>query len=122
MSKEKIYLLRCIECGAEFFTEGERDFYNSKGLNMPKRCKACRSKKKIRYEQKQNARIKNIVVIGHSLSDVDYPYFKEIIKYNRNSTEVKWYISWHSVDDLRRITRFLSVMRISNSNVEIFRT
>ncbi|AGL03681.1 hypothetical protein Desgi_4443 [Desulfoscipio gibsoniae DSM 7213] len=43
--------------------------------------------------------IRSIVVIGHSLSDVDYPYFKEIIKFNRNSTEVKWHISWHSVDD-----------------------
>ncbi|MDD2300118.1 MAG: hypothetical protein PHU69_10825 [Fermentimonas sp.] len=61
-------------------------------------------------------------VIGHSLSDVDYPYFKEIIKYNRDSTEMKWCISWHSVDDLRRITRFVSVMDISNSNVELFRT
>ena len=27
--------------------------------------------------------IKNIVIIGHSLSKVDYPYFKEIIKYNK---------------------------------------
>ncbi|MEA4961595.1 hypothetical protein [Lutispora sp.] len=35
---------------------------------------------------------------------------------------MKWYISWYSVDDLRRITRFVSVMHISNSNVELFRT
>jgi hypothetical protein len=66
--------------------------------------------------------IKKIVVIGHSLSDVDHPYFKEIIKYNIDSTELKWYFSWYSVDDLRRITRFVSVMHISNSNVELFRT
>lgn len=66
--------------------------------------------------------IKKIVVLGHSLSDVDYPYFREIIKHNRNSTEMKWYFSWYSVDDLRRITRFISVMNISNPNVELFRT
>jgi hypothetical protein len=66
--------------------------------------------------------IRDIVVIGHSLSDVDYPYFKEVIKFNRNSIGLKWHIGWHSADDLRRITRFLSVMNISNSNVEIFRT
>jgi len=56
MSDEKIYLLKCIECGAEFFTERERVFYNSKSLNMPKRCKACRAKKKIRYEKEQKER------------------------------------------------------------------
>ena len=47
------YLFKCIECGAEFFTEGERDFYISKGLDNPKRCKTCRDKKKARYENKQ---------------------------------------------------------------------
>lgn len=66
--------------------------------------------------------IKEIIVIGHSLSNVDYPYFKEIIKYNRNSSELKWFISWYSTDDLRKITRFISAMNISSSNVEIFRT
>lgn len=53
MAEENIYLLKCIECGEGFFTEGERDFYNSKGLKMPKRCKACRDRKKKRYEQEQ---------------------------------------------------------------------
>ncbi|NLK52992.1 MAG: hypothetical protein GX295_11225 [Syntrophomonadaceae bacterium] len=66
--------------------------------------------------------IKDIVVIGHSLSVVDYPYFKEIIKYHRNSNGIKWQISWHSPDDIRRITTFLSVMKIPNKNVAIFRT
>lgn len=53
MSEHTIYLLKCIECGDEFFTQGEQAFYNSKGLAMPKRCKVCRDKKKIRYEQLQ---------------------------------------------------------------------
>lgn len=51
MSKDTTYLLKCIECGAEFFTEGELDFYKSKDLYTPKRCKKCRDKKKYRYEQ-----------------------------------------------------------------------
>lgn len=34
------YLLKCIECGVDFFTEGgEKEFYKRKGLYMPKRCK-----------------------------------------------------------------------------------
>lgn len=53
MEKNTDYLLKCIECGADFFTEGEREFYKSKGLNMPKRCKECRDKKKARYKQIQ---------------------------------------------------------------------
>lgn len=66
--------------------------------------------------------IKRIVVIGHSLSDVDYPYFKEVIKYNKSRTKMKWCFSWHSVDDLKRITRFVLVMGISNLDVVLFRT
>lgn len=66
------YLLKCIECGGDFFTEGERDFYNSKGLNMPKRCKMCRDKKKMKYEKEQKE--KELEVLLSTLS------FKQIEK------------------------------------------
>ena len=38
----------CKDCGKEFvFTAGEQAFYKEKGFeNEPKRCKACRDKKK----------------------------------------------------------------------------
>ncbi|MBQ2727547.1 MAG: zinc-ribbon domain containing protein [Clostridia bacterium] len=40
--------LVCNECGAEFvFTAGEQEFYAEKGFqNEPKKCKACRDKRK----------------------------------------------------------------------------
>ena len=40
--------LVCQDCGQEFvFTAGEQAFYKEKGFeNEPKRCKACRDKKK----------------------------------------------------------------------------
>jgi len=40
--------LICEDCGQEFiFTVGEQEFYKEKGFeNEPKRCKACRDKKK----------------------------------------------------------------------------
>ena len=40
--------LVCSDCGKEFvFTEGEQAFYAEKGFtNEPKRCKACRDKRK----------------------------------------------------------------------------
>ena len=35
--------LECSDCQLPFeFTEGEQEFFNSKGLNAPKRCKDCR--------------------------------------------------------------------------------
>ena len=53
MLEGKIYLLKCIDCGAGFFTEGEKNFYESKGLSMPKRCKSCRDKRKLWLEQER---------------------------------------------------------------------
>jgi transcriptional regulator with XRE-family HTH domain len=66
--------------------------------------------------------VEDVVVIGHSLSQVDYPYFKEIIKYNQNAADMNWHISWYSSGDLKRIKQFVSEMNISNSKVKIFRT
>lgn len=66
--------------------------------------------------------VEQVVVIGHSLSAVDYPYFKEFIKHNKNAMNMRWYVSWHSMDGLRKITKFVSEMNLSNSKVEVFRT
>lgn len=39
--------LTCSDCGGTFtFTEAEQEFYASKNLNSPKRCKGCRDKRK----------------------------------------------------------------------------
>jgi hypothetical protein len=68
------------------------------------------------------SQVENIVVIGHSLSPVDYPYFKEIINCNQNATNMQWFISWYSSDDLKRISEFISNLKIMSSNVKMFRT
>ena len=65
-------------------------------------------------------KIDMVVVIGHSLSEVDWDYFSEIIKQNRNSKEIKWYISYHSAGDLKRIVTFANVMSISRNNLFVF--
>lgn len=46
--------LVCQDCGQEFvFTVGEQEFYKEKGFdNEPKRCKACRDKKKAERRQR----------------------------------------------------------------------
>lgn len=39
--------LQCRDCGASFtFTDGEQEFYNSRNLSAPQRCKSCRDKRK----------------------------------------------------------------------------
>ncbi len=39
--------LTCRDCGQSFtFTDGEQEFYASKNLSAPQRCKACRSARK----------------------------------------------------------------------------
>ncbi len=45
--------IKCVDCGEEFtFTAGEQAFYQEKGFtNEPKRCKACRDKKKAQREE-----------------------------------------------------------------------
>ena len=42
--------LLCGDCGQDFqWTEGDQEFYESKGFSPPKRCKPCREKRKQRF-------------------------------------------------------------------------
>lgn len=39
--------ITCRDCGSSFtFTEGEQEFYQSKNLSAPQRCKDCRAARK----------------------------------------------------------------------------
>ena len=82
---EKIdYLLKCIDCGADFFTEGERDFYLSKGLETPKRCKPCRDKKKASLKRE-----KERVELEEILSNLPFkPIEKAEIPLNNSATSL----------------------------------
>ncbi len=61
-----------------------------------------------------------IIVIGHSLSEVDYPYFKEIVYKNRGKAE--WLIGYHCYEDLKRLMKFVDEMGLIADKVRIFRT
>lgn len=39
--------------------------------------------------------IRTIIILGHSLGDVDMPYFKAIHAANDNPTQIKWYMSYY---------------------------
>ncbi|MBB5149099.1 AbiH family protein [Ureibacillus thermosphaericus] len=68
------------------------------------------------------ADIDTVVVIGHSLSVVDYPYFKEIIRKNKKSSNMKWLISWYSVGDIKRIDAFAKNLGIQSKQIKLFKT
>lgn len=59
--------------------------------------------------------VSEIVVLGHSLSAVDYPYFCEIVNCNGNKAE--WFISWYSSRDLENIKSFVDRMGIRDNQV-----
>lgn len=63
------------------------------------------------------AELKEIFVIGHSLSAVDYPYFQEIVKGNGGKAD--WTISWYSYHDLENIQMFVKNMGIKEMQVTI---
>ena len=65
--------------------------------------------------------VRNIIVIGHSLSKVDYPYFSKIIEQNLSPKDVRWFISFHSAADNERINVFMAYMHISQEQVIRFR-
>lgn len=52
-----------------------------------------------------------VVVLGHSLAEVDLPYFKEILK---RTPRVHWNISYHTEIDYDRVNWFVSEMNIGN--------
>lgn len=56
MEELKDKTIKCIDCGAEFtFTVNDQKFYQEKGFtNEPKRCKACREKRKAEKAQQEN--------------------------------------------------------------------
>lgn len=60
--------------------------------------------------------VKEVFVIGHSLSEVDYPYFSEIAK----RCTAKWTIGYHSLDDMKRLIEL--VHHLGLADVTVFRT
>jgi hypothetical protein len=58
--------------------------------------------------------IQQIVVIGHSLSSVDWPYFSEIMNH---TGQVHWYFSWHAQEDIKQNQSFTDAMGIPDDDV-----
>lgn len=66
-------------------------------------------------------KITDILVIGHSMSAVDYSYFRAIISNNNSPKQLKWKISWHTTMDINRIEKFATSIELLHSQIEIFK-
>jgi hypothetical protein len=56
--------------------------------------------------------VEKIVILGHSLADVDMPYFDKIMNCV-DKNKVRWEISYHTEKDLERISYFCKKYNIS---------
>lgn len=64
--------LTCRDCGAEFtFTDGEQEFYASKQLASPQRCKDCRNKRK---DERMNNRQMHKAVCAKCGNECEVPF------------------------------------------------
>lgn len=66
-------------------------------------------------------KIKRIIVMGHSLSKVDMPYFEKILEVNDNPEYIKWEVSFYSDANLNRVGEFAQELNINPSHIEKFR-
>ena len=62
--------------------------------------------------------VKKIVILGHSLSDVDMPYFDKIVE-SIVKDAVEWEISYHTQDDINRINHFCKRFGISARTIQL---
>ncbi len=63
--------------------------------------------------------VDEIETIGHSLSEVDMPYFVEIARHVSRNT--RWHLGFHSLRDYKRIDEFIRELGLDASKVSIFR-
>lgn len=63
--------------------------------------------------------VKEIITIGHSLSEVDRDYFSAVFEKTHNA---KWYFGCHNQRDLERIKQMAGMLGIDNERLFVFRT
>lgn len=66
--------------------------------------------------------VSRVIVVGHSLSPVDWDYFKKIISVNKNKKNIEWFISCHSASNIESIKMFADTMDIKVEQIALFVT
>ncbi len=66
--------------------------------------------------------VNRIIVVGHSLSPVDWDYFKKIQSVNNNENNIEWFFSCHSASNIESIKMFAGAMDIKAEQITLFIT
>lgn len=66
--------------------------------------------------------IEEVISVGHSYSQVDWDYFKEIVSGVENTNGVRWYFGCYGLHDLNNLEMLLMYLGIEKSSVRVFRT
>lgn len=65
------------------------------------------------FDEFEKLKIINIYVLGHSLSEVDMPYFEEIASRVDN---LNWIISYYDDNDFSKVEVFKNRLKLSNNH------
>jgi hypothetical protein len=95
-----------------FATERIEDYYEQSFKNFEKVLQTHQ-----RFIASLN-KIKRIIVIGHSLSKVDMPYFEKILEVNDDQKNIQWEVSFHSDANLDRINEFARELNIDPGHLK----
>ncbi len=64
--------------------------------------------------------VRDVVVVGHSLSAVDMPYFLEMRSCIEGFDELRWFFSCYTGESTSRLAQFLAAMGIRSSRATVF--
>lgn len=63
--------------------------------------------------------IEDVIILGHSLSEIDMPYFNHIA--NKVSSRAKWKISYYKKDEKKSFLKKLQGMNIDKANINFIK-
>lgn len=66
--------------------------------------------------------IEDVIVIGHSLSPVDWDYFAEVASKLPNGKACHWYFGCHGCRDLDNLEQLMDKLKLDPDTVSVFRT
>lgn len=64
-------------------------------------------------------KVKKVYILGHSLSDIDMPYFEKI--YQSVHPKCKWFVSYYEPEDKRYFKNVLKNLGISKDDISLIR-
>ena len=77
--------------------------------------------KKHEYELRKLEDVQEIIILGHSLSEVDREYFKYLLIHHKSPETLKWKLSYYGENDLQKIDNFITQLNIERELVKLFR-